>query len=180
MSTFVALLRAVNVGGVKVAMAELRGRLEGLGLTDVQTHVQSGNVVFDAVADDPAVHAAAVEDAIRRGLGLDVRALVLSAAHLARIAQANPFLAVGADQSSLHATFLFEPVTESAFTALALPAREGEQAALGEQVAYLHLPHGYGRSKLSNAYFERALRTAATTRNWRTVTTLVELSSRHA
>ena len=70
-------------------------------------------------------------------------------------------------------------MTESVFAALALPSREGEQAALGEQVAYLHLPHGYGRSKLSNAYFERALRTAATTRNWRTVTTLVELSSRN-
>ena len=109
-----------------------------------------------------------------------MKALVLSAAHLARIARANPFLDAGADLRSLHATFLFEPVTEAAFAALELPAREGEQVALGEQVAYLHVPHGYGRSKLSNAYFERALRTAATTRNWRTVTTLVELSSRNA
>ena len=60
MSTFVALLRAVNVGGVKVAMAELRGLLEGLGLTAVQTYVQSGNVVFDAAEDDPAAHASAI------------------------------------------------------------------------------------------------------------------------
>lgn len=178
MSTFVALLRAVNVGGVKVAMAELRGSLEGLGLTGVQTYVQSGNVVFDAAGDDPALHAAAIQGAIARALDLDVKVLVLSAAQLARIAGANPFLAAGADPRYLHATFLFEPVTDSSFAALALPIQGDEQAALGEQVAYLHLPHGYGRSKLSNAYFERALRSAATTRNWRTVTTLVELSSR--
>jgi uncharacterized protein (DUF1697 family) len=178
MSTFVGLLRAVNVGGVKLAMAELRGSLESLGLTGVQTYVQSGNVVFDAAGDDPSVHSSAIQDAIARAFGLDVKVLVLSATLLARIADANPFLDTGVDQRTLHATFLFEPVAEPAFAVLEPPAQEGEQVALGEQVAYLYLPHGYGRSKLSNAYFERALRTPATTRNWRTVTTLVELSSR--
>jgi uncharacterized protein (DUF1697 family) len=178
MSTFVALLRAVNVGGVTLAMADLRGCLQDLGLTGVQTYVQSGNVVFDAASEDPAAHAAPIQDAIKRKFGLDVTVLVLSAAHLARIARGNPFLTAGPDERYVHATFLFEPVADSAFADLALPAREGEQAALGEQVVYLHLPQGYGRSKLGNAYFERALKTPATTRNWRTVTTLVKLSSR--
>jgi len=180
MSTFVALLRAVNVSGVKLTMAELRSTLEALGLTDVQTYVQSGNVVFDATEDDPAAHTSVIQSAITAAFGLDVKVLVIGAADLARIARTNPFLDAGADLRTLHATFLFEPVTEEAFAALEPPAREGEQFALGEQLVYLHLPHGYGRSKLSNAYFERTLRTPATTRNWRTVTTLVELSSPHA
>ena len=180
MSTFVALLRAVNVSGVKLTMAGLRDSLEGLGPTDVLTYVQSGNVVFDAAGDDPAAHSSAIKDAIARAFGLDVKVLVISAADLACIARANPFLDAGAELRTLHATFLFEPVTEEAFAALEPPAREGERFTFGEQVVYLHLPHGYGRSKLGNAYFERALRTPATTRNWRTVTALVELSSRSA
>jgi uncharacterized protein (DUF1697 family) len=74
-------------------------------------------------------------------------------------------------------------VAASAFERLELPAQEGEQAALmggggtGGRVIYLHLPHGYGRSKLSNPWFERALGTPATTRNWRTVQALTELSA---
>lgn len=178
MGTFVVLLRAVNVSGVKLTMAELRRSLEDLGLTRVQTYVQSGNIVFDAAEDDPAAHASAIASAITDAFGLDVKVLVISAADLVRVARANPFLDTGGDLRTLHATFLFDPVTEEAFAALEPPAQEGEQVAFGEQVVYLHLPHGYGRSKLGNAYFERALRTPVTTRNWRTVTALVELSSR--
>jgi uncharacterized protein (DUF1697 family) len=184
MAVFVALLRAVNVGGAKVEMAALRRGLAGLGFEGVQTYVQSGNVVFGAARDEPREHADAIEDLITREFGLDAKVLVLTVAQMAGVAAANPFRGTGADQKALHVTFLFAPADEAAFAALKLPAQDGEQAALaGAQAAlsgqavYLHLPHGYGRTKLSNAYFERALRTPATTRNWRTVTTLVELSS---
>jgi uncharacterized protein (DUF1697 family) len=177
MTTFVALLRAANVGGTKVDMAELRRGLDGLGLKNVQTYVQSGNVVFAAERDDPHELAAEIERLIKRTFDLDVKVLVLAAAELAQIAAANPFLEAGTDAKFLHATFLFAKVTEAATAALALPAADGEQVSLVGRVLYLHLPHGYGRTKLSNAYFERALRTPATTRNWRTVTALVEMSS---
>ncbi len=120
---------------------------------------------------------------------------MLTAAELAQVAAANPFLpAAGAgpaaragpeaenaaDEKSLHATFLEEPAPEAAFAGLALPAQPGEQAtiAAGGRVIYLHLPHGYGRTKLNNGYFERRLGAAATTRNWRTVLALVEMSAR--
>lgn len=103
------------------------------------------------------------------------------------------------DESSLHATFLFGPegasdfgeasepaysaVYEAAFKKLELPAAEDEGAAfvgvppLAEPVVYLSLPHGYGRTKLNNAFFERKLGVAATTRNWRTVRALAEMSA---
>jgi uncharacterized protein (DUF1697 family) len=175
--TFVALLRAVNVGGRTVGMADLRRGFEGLGLSRVRTYVQSGNVVFDAEGADPREHAAAIERLIARDHGLEAKVLVLTAREMTAIAAANPFAGAGTDAKSLHATFLFAPADVAAFAALTLPARGGERAALIGQVVYLHLPHGYGRSKLSNAYFERALKTSATTRNWRTVLTLAELSS---
>src|SRR5665647_339636 len=81
MTTFVALLRAVNVSGQnKIPMAELRRGLGGLGLTAVETHLQSGNVVFDARGDDSAEQAAAIHGLIERDFGHDVRVLVLTAA----------------------------------------------------------------------------------------------------
>ncbi len=204
MSTYVALLRAVNVGGAKLPMADLRALLEGLGLATVRTYLQSGNAVFDVRDDEPAgALATAIEVRIERDLGPRVGVLVLPGESMADVAAANPFLAEGgggaADDGILHATFLFgsegeaafgeaseaaySAVYEAAFKKLALPAQAGEEAAfvgappLAEPVVYLKLPHGYGRTKLTNAWFERRLGTAATTRNWRTVVALADLAA---
>jgi uncharacterized protein (DUF1697 family) len=203
MSTYVALLRAVNVGGTKLPMADLRALLEGLGLANVRTYLQSGNAVFDARDDEPACAlATAIEVRIERDLGPRVGVLVLPGESMADVAAANPFLVeTGGDAATngaLHSTFLFgsegeaafgeaseaaySAVYEAAFKKLELPADEGEEAAfvgappLAAPVVYLRLPHGYGRTKLSNAWFERKLGTAATTRNWRTVVALADLA----
>jgi uncharacterized protein (DUF1697 family) len=201
MSAYVALLRAVNVGGhAPLSMAELRRSLEGLGLRKVHTYLQSGNVVFDSDDAPRAAVTAAIEARIERDFQTRVGVRVLSASEITQVVAANPFAAApGADEKALHATFVipaasesdFGPASEKAFGAvlrtafdeLALPAAEGEEAAFvgpptfATPVVYLQLPHGYGRTKLNNAYFERALGTAATTRNWRTIRTLAELSS---
>jgi uncharacterized protein (DUF1697 family) len=208
MSTYVALLRAVNVGGTKLPMADLRALLEGLGLTGVRTYLQSGNAVFEAGEDagSPIELANAIAMRIERDVGPRVGVLVLRAAALEAVVAANPFLTAAAaegetaaaDEQFLHATFLFgsggdadfgeaseaaySRVYESTFGKLELPADEGEEAAfvgvppLAEPVIYLKLPLGYGRTKLNNAWFERKLGTAATTRNWRTVRALVDLA----
>jgi uncharacterized protein (DUF1697 family) len=196
--TFVALFRAVNVSGQnKIPMARLRALLEGLGLRDVRTYLQSGNAVFDADAGSAQELATAIEVRIERDLGPRVGVLVVPADRLAAVVTATPFLS--ADEATLHATFLFgsggdsdfgqaseaaySAVYEAAFRKLELPAIEGEEAAfvgvppLAEPVVYLKLPHGYGRTKLNNAYFERKLGVAATTRNWRTIRALVEMSA---
>jgi len=201
----IALLRAVNVGGTTLPMADLRALLEGLGLTRVRTYLQSGNAVFDGREDEPAqAIATAIEARIERDLGPRVGVLVLPGESMADVAAANPFLsgsgatALAPDQGILHATFLLgsgrdsdfgeaseaahSAVYEAAFRKLDLPAVEGEEAAfagvppLAVPVVYLKLPHGYGRTTLNNAYFERKLGVAATTRNWRTVRALVEMA----
>lgn len=204
--SFVALLRAVNVGGTRLPMADLRALLEGLGLTNVRTYLQSGNAVFDATdaAEPPQALATAIEMRIARDVGPRVGVIVLPGEAMADVAAANPFLddaggagAAAADEG-LHATFLFgadgeadfgeapeaaySAVYEAAFRTLDLPAAEGEKAAfvgappLAVPVVYLKLPHGYGRTRLNNALFERKLGTAATTRNWRTVLALAEMA----
>ena len=204
MSTYVTLLRAVNVGGNKLPMADFRALLEGLGLANVRTYLQSGNAIFDARDDEPAnALATAIEVRIERDLGPRVGVLVLPGESMADVAAANPFLGEGggsaANAGILHATFLFgsegeaafgeaseaaySAVYEAAFAKLELPAEEGEEAAfvgsppLAEPVVYLKLPHGYGRTRLNNAWFERKLGTAATTRNWRTVVALADLAA---
>jgi uncharacterized protein (DUF1697 family) len=201
--SYVALLRAVNVGGTKLPMADLRALLEGLGLTDVRTYLQSGNAVFDAGdgAEPAAALATAIETRIERDIGPRVGVLVLPGEALLDVAAANPFLAseggLASAEDILYATFLFGAhgdadfgeasdqaycaVYKAAFGKLELPAVDGEEAAfvgappLATPVIYLKLPHGYGRTKLNNAWFERRLGTAATTRNWRTVLALAEM-----
>jgi uncharacterized protein (DUF1697 family) len=198
--TFVALFRAINVSGQnRIPMADLRDLLEGLGLREVRTYLQSGNAVFDAGGDagGPQELATAIEVRIERDLGPRVGVLVLPAGALAAVVTANPFPA--ADESALHVTFLFgsagdsdfgeaseaaySAVYEAAFKKLELPAAVGEEAAfvgvppLAEPVVYLKLPLGYGRTRLDNAFFERKLGVTATTRNWRTVRALALMRS---
>jgi uncharacterized protein (DUF1697 family) len=179
MVTFAALLRAVNVSGQnRIPMAELRRALGSLGLARVQTYLQSGNVVFAAQGGDPGGHAAAIHGLIKREFGHDVPVLVLTAAELAQAAAENPFVSIAADEKALHVTFLFAPADADGFVGRDLPAQEGERAQRAGPVIYLYLPHGYGRTKLNNAYFERVLGTSATTRNWRTVLALGAMTRR--
>lgn len=182
MTVFVDLLRGVNVSGRnRLPMAELRTALAGAGFARAETYLQSGNIVCEAPDADAAAHGEAVRGLILATFGLDVAVVALPAAVLSAVAAGNPFLAAdpAVDQGWLHATFLAAPAAAAAFEALKLPAAEGEAAALSAdgRLVYLRLPHGYGRTRLGNAWFERALNVPATTRNWRTVLALAELAA---
>jgi uncharacterized protein (DUF1697 family) len=177
MNAYLALLRGINVSGKNpVPMAKLKETFAGLGFAGVQTYLQSGNVVFQTKKTAPAKLAGEIEAAISRDFGHPVPVLVLTAGQLDAIASDNPLWPkTGGEETRFHATFLFDPVSKSAFDALKLPAAEGEQAVLAKGAILLHCPHGYGRTKLNNMWFERALKVRATTRNWRTVRALQEL-----
>ena len=179
MTTYIALLRGINVSGKNtIRMAELRDSMERMGFASTQTYLQSGNIVFRTGTTDEAKLAASIEARIGQDFGHVVSVLVLTAHDLERIASSNPLWpATGGEESHFHCTFLFEAVQPERFRALQLPATEGERAVLVGQAVLLHCPHGYGKTKLNNSYFERALGVAATTRNWRTVLALHGLCS---
>ena len=179
MTSYVALLRGINVSGKNaIRMAALRGSVAGLGLQDVQTYLQSGNLVFRTAQSDEAALAAAIQARITRDFGLEVPVLVLSAEALDLIASANPSGSkMGGEETLFHCTFLFRPPAPATFQALKLPAAADERAVLAGNAVLLHCPHGYGKTKLNNSYFERALGVCATTRNWRTVRMLQALCS---
>jgi uncharacterized protein (DUF1697 family) len=177
MTTYLALLRGINVSGKKtVPMAKLKESFAELGFAEVKTYLQSGNVVFQAKKTPPAKLAGEIEAAISRDFGHEVSVLVLTADQLDAIASHNPLWPKsGGEETHFHATFVFDPVSKATFDALKLPAAEGERAVLAKGAILLHCPHGYGRTKLNNTWFERALKVRATTRNWRTVLALREL-----
>jgi uncharacterized protein (DUF1697 family) len=176
MTTYIALLRGVNVGGNQLKMDRLRVIFASLGFSNARTYLQSGNAVFDAKDSQSNV-----EKALERKLAgetrLPVRVLVRSAAELKRLIAKNPFLKNNAiDRSQLHVTFLAEsPKPEALKRLAALDAGQDEFRAAGTEI-YLHCPTGYGRSKLSNNQLERLLSLTATTRNWNTVNTLAEMA----
>ena len=109
MNTYIAMLRGVNVSGHnKVAMADLRALFDALGHSEVQTYIQSGNVVFKSASTNPASLAQAIEQACAKRLGVDVTVVLRTRAELTRTASSNPFLKRGADPARLHVTFLAE------------------------------------------------------------------------
>ncbi len=180
MTTYLALLRGINVSGKNMLrMPDLQATLAGLGGAEVRTYLQSGNAIFKAKQEPSAKLAARIEAALQAEHGVDSPVLVLPVKDLDAIATGNPLLPKSGpiEETHFHATFLFEPVTEKAFEALGpkLPAAEGERAVWVKGAILLHCPHGYGRTKLNNNWFERALKVKATTRNWRSVLALREM-----
>ena len=172
---YVGLLRAVNVGKRKVPMARLRELCEELGHTEVETLLQSGNVVFTARKADPA----ALEEALTSEFGFEVPVMVRTGAQLQKVIDANPFAeAAEADGKSVHVAFASGKVKASLLSDVDRERLAPDEFAAGTQEVYLHYPNGSGRSKMTIQVFEKPLGVHLTSRNWNTVLKLRELAAR--
>jgi uncharacterized protein (DUF1697 family) len=170
------MLRGINVGGhAKLPMAELRATFCDMGHRDARTYIQSGNVVFGASASAAALHSA-IEERLEERFGLGIKVLLRTSAQLDDVVGHNPLVDGERDPAKLHVTFLGSKPASSRVSGLdPEPFHPNEFEVVGREV-YLHCPEGYGRTKLNNSFFERALGVAATTRTWRTVTTLADMA----
>ena len=177
MTTHVALLRAVNVGGRSLPMASLRAIAEGAGYTEVRTYLQSGNLLVRAAgrAGDAAV-AAALEKAIRSETGLDVPVIVRRPAELRDVLGRHPFAAEAAKPSDLHVAFLAAKPARAAAARLDPERSPGDRFAVDGREVFIHYAHGAGHSKLTLDWLERGLGVRATARNWNTVGALADLA----
>lgn len=165
MQRVAVLLRGVNVGGSnRIAMADLRAVLTGLGCADVQTYLQSGNAVVTAPATGLAGR---VEQALLQDLDLRVRVLTRTAAEVDAVVDGNPF---DPDPTLLHAVFLDGPAPE-------LPDVSPDRASLGDRVLYARYVSGSQRSPLAKVLSSRRF-PPASARNWRTVLALQGLLRR--
>jgi uncharacterized protein (DUF1697 family) len=175
--TFAALLRGINVGGKnRVPMAELRAALESLGLEDVVTYIQSGNVVFKSPARSEGAVAADLERQVTKVFGVKAAVLLRTPAQLKKIAAANPYVGKGTDLSKLHVVFLDEAPARSKIEKLDPNRSVPDEFSVRGREIYLRLPNGLGRSKLTIDWFERGLAVRATARNWKTLSKLLELT----
>jgi len=172
------MLRGINVSGQKkIRMADLRSLYESLGLLNVQTYVQSGNVVFDSAETDRAKLSEMIEAKIMVSYGFSVPVFIVDVAHLEQVIQTNPFTRQrNEDPAKLHVTFLQRPPLDEKLRAFVSPKSGDDEYFIGAQVVFLFCPDGYGRTKLTNNLFEQKLKVPATTRNWNTVNALVQMA----
>ena len=173
---YVALLRGINVGGKHlVPMKMLAEMFADAGCEQVQTYIQSGNVVFTA---SPAVVrdiSEVIGKEIRKRLGHEAPVVVRSAEQFAQVVENNPF-AERPDYSNFsHVLFCADKLSPANVKKLDPRRSPGDEIVCREQEIYLWLPNGAGRSKLTNAYFDAKLVTICTQRNWRTVVRLREM-----
>jgi uncharacterized protein (DUF1697 family) len=176
MARLIALLRAVNVGMRKLPMAELRALCVELGWRDVETYIQSGNIVFAADAEAAAIEAE-LETAIAARFGFHSDAMVRSAAQWEKLLVANPFAeASEAEPNRVLAGLPKGGVKPGAAAAIAARANAGERVAEAGGALWFHYPAGVGTSKITPSLIDRAAGSPVTARNWRTMLKLKEMA----
>lgn len=187
MSIYISLLRGINVSGQKkVNMKELQSLYETLGLKQVSTYIQSGNVVFSCTDKSSVELSALIEAAILKHFGFDVPVLVLSETALNKALKQLPFdnISVTEQGSQVIFSFLSGVVNTKDMVLLDSYLTAGEELessvdsddSTNVQVIYLHCPNGYGKTKLSNTFLEKKLDVTATSRNLKTIVKLCELA----
>lgn len=174
--THLALLRGINVGGKnQIRMKDLDSIFVDIGMKEVKTYIQSGNVVFTPPARYidklPAVIAAAIE----KRLGLQVPVVVLERQELASAILNNPFPELAAHPKQLHLVALAATPSSEAIASLDPLRSAPDRYVVHGRFIYLDLPNGAATSKLTNSYFDSRLKTVSTARNWATISALFNM-----
>jgi uncharacterized protein (DUF1697 family) len=179
MDTYIALLRGVNVGGNnKLPMKSLSALCEAQGCKDVQTYIQSGNVVFRAGPKVAKAFSAKLKAQIKEELGFETTVILRTVEELRTAAENNPYFDEKVDTKFLYVMFLAGEPNLTDVVKLN-PVCEGDEAfSLRGREIYMFLPNGAGRSKLASYGFDKILRTVGSTRNWQTVQKLIALSEK--
>jgi uncharacterized protein (DUF1697 family) len=172
----VGLLRAVNLGSRnRLGMADLRAAVEALGYGGVQTHLQSGNVVF-ATDEKPAAAADRIRAALAERAGLDVEVLVRTSRELATVVERDPLREHVTDPRRYLVAFLSARPDPARLRQLDAEAYAPERFHAAGREVYVWVPDGVHRARLTHAFLERKLGVVATARNWNTVEKLLELA----
>jgi uncharacterized protein (DUF1697 family) len=181
METYISILRGINVGGNRILkMNDLRQMCADLGFISSQSYIQSGNVVFRYHKANPAELASKITREILDKFNLEVPVIVIEKSELKTIAANNPFIAemrYGIDH--LHVTLLSANPDPDKFNKIKNENFYPVEFRFLGSAVYLYCPEGYGKSKLTNGFLESKLGLKATTRNWRTISELVQMAEKY-
>ena len=175
---YLSLLRGINVSGQKIIkMADLALLYKDLGFNEISTYLQSGNVIFTCPNNEPAGLVDHIEAAIKHRFGFDVTVIIRTQQELRQIIETNPFLGrQEINPDKLHVTFLRQLPSDAELGQLDIPNAGLDEFMVREREVFLFCPNGYGRTKLTNNVFEKRLKTPATTRNWKTIIALFDMT----
>ncbi len=180
METFISILRGINVSGHrKIPMVDLKSLYEKSGFKDVITYIQSGNVIFktDKKFTNESL-GKILEKKINEKFNLDVPVIMRQLEEMKNILSINPFLKINnVNIEKLHVTFLDKIPSLSELQKIKEYDYSPDKFIINDKEVFLYCPGGYGKTKLSNNFYENKLKVRATTRNWKTINKLVELAS---
>ncbi len=175
MKTYIAILRGINVSGHNIIkMDELKTSLHSLNLINIETYIQSGNIVFDYDNTNQDKLIFMLENNIRQTFGIDVTLIIRSAEQMTKIFKNNPFINTrNEDVNKLHVTFFSKSPDQEVLMNILNNTFLPDEFIVNDDIAYLFCPNGYGNTKINNSFFEKKLKVSATTRNWKTVSQLM-------
>ena len=174
----VAMLRGVNLPGYqKISMGALKTLCTSLGLRDVQTYIQSGNLVFREDGEDPVTLARRLEEGIEGEFGFRPAVIVRTASELRKVIAKNPFAGrAGIEPNKLLVVFMNSaPTRQARDQVLAMPC-DPEELRISNREVYIYYPNGMARPKIPLARLEKALQCSSTGRNWNTVNKLMAMA----
>lgn len=182
MKKYISILRGINVGGKrKILMKDLKELYQNLGFSDVKTYIQSGNVIFNSESDlDRTEISQKIEKAILEKYAFEVPVIIRTKEELINIQSSNLFIKLEEDKenliNNLHLTFLESiPTIENIEKAKEVESKTTDRFEITENNIFIFCEGKYHTSKLTNNFFEKKLKTKATTRNWKTIEKLTEL-----
>ncbi|HDX9628649.1 TPA: DUF1697 domain-containing protein [Bacillus cereus] len=171
MAIYIALLRGINVGGHKIIkMADLKEMFESIGLKQVKTYIQSGNIVFKS-EEDITFLKERIQSEIKNVFDFDVPVILKTNEEFINIINNVPYETDALlERENIHVAFLANSLTADESKQLLMYKSEMEDCYIDEKVVYLFFKNSIRNSKLMNQF--QKLHTPATVRNWRTVNKL--------
>lgn len=177
MLTYIALLRGINVSGQKkIKMADLKLHLEELNFENITTYIQSGNIIFTTNSKNIIKLEKLISDKIKEKYGFDVDVIIKTLTEFEYTLNNNPFIKQKKDPTKIYLTFLHSLPTETNIDQLKLVDYSSEEYIMDGKNIFFYAANGYGTAKMNNNFFEKKLKVIATTRNWKTINKLFELS----
>jgi uncharacterized protein (DUF1697 family) len=179
MQKFVSFLRGVNMTGHNsIKMAELASLYKDLGFSDVQTYIQSGNVIFKSADSETEVRDK-IEKGISAGFGYDIAAMIRTVEELEALFSINPYLKEDDfNPAKMAVIFLHEPVTDIQSAKVSTVSYPPDKFQIGRREIFIYCPNGFGRTKLYTNFFENKMGVTGTARNWKTISTICELAGK--